>query len=62
MHMLAEDIKAGRGELKIRQSAQDAFEFGKNIATTPGKVIHQNDLCQLIQYRRRPRACSSGRS
>jgi len=51
MHMLAEDIEAGGGELKIRQTDTGDFQVGKNIATTPGKVIHQNDLCQLIQYR-----------
>jgi polyhydroxyalkanoate synthase len=50
MQMLAEDIRAGRGNLKIRQSDGSAFEVGKNLATTPGKVIFQNDLIQLIQY------------
>src|SRR3546814_13205491 len=28
----------------------DAFEIGVNIATTPGKVIHETDLYQLIHY------------
>ncbi|CAN5207864.1 class I poly(R)-hydroxyalkanoic acid synthase [soil metagenome] len=51
MQMLAEDIKAGGGDLKIRQSASHTFKLGENIATTPGKVIHQNGLCQLIQYK-----------
>jgi polyhydroxyalkanoate synthase len=51
MHMLAEDIKAGNGTLKIRQSDGSRFRLGENLATTPGKVIHQNDVCQLIQYR-----------
>ncbi|WP_310619601.1 PHA/PHB synthase family protein [Flexibacterium corallicola] len=47
---LAEDIEAGNGDLKIRQTDSAEFEVGKNLATTPGKVIMQNDLCQLIQY------------
>lgn len=50
MHMLAEDIEAGGGDLKIRQSDPDMFEVGRNLATTPGKVIYQNELMQLIQY------------
>jgi poly[(R)-3-hydroxyalkanoate] polymerase subunit PhaC len=50
MHMLAEDIEAGGGELKIRQSDASKFEIGRNLAVTPGKVILQNDLIQLIQY------------
>ena len=50
MHLLAEDIKAGRGELKISQSSGD-FELGDNLANTPGSVVYQNTLCQLIQYK-----------
>jgi len=50
MHMLAEDIQAGAGELRIRQSDPSAFELGRNLAMTPGKVIYQNELMQLIQY------------
>jgi len=49
MKMLAEDIEAGKGSLKIRQSAGN-LEIGRDIALTPGKVVFQNEIMQLIQY------------
>ncbi len=50
MRMLAEDIEAGGGDLKIRQSDASMFAVGRNLATTPGNVIFQNELMQLLQY------------
>ena len=47
---LAEDLERSGDLLKIRQTDLDAFEVGRNLAVTPGKVIFQNDLLQLIQY------------
>src|ERR1700676_2541934 len=50
MKMLAEDIEAGHGTLRIRQSDPANLVVGVNMATTQGKVIYQNELMQLIQY------------
>jgi len=50
LHMMAEDIAAGGGNLRIRQSDAKNFTLGVNLATTPGKVIYRNELIELIQY------------
>jgi polyhydroxyalkanoate synthase len=50
MQMLTEDITAGKGDLKIRQSDSGEFEVGRNLAASAGKVIFENELFQLIQY------------
>ncbi|PHQ24193.1 class I poly(R)-hydroxyalkanoic acid synthase [Marinobacter guineae] len=45
------DLDEADGQLSFRMTDPDAFEVGKNLADTPGDVIYQNDLMQLIQYR-----------
>ncbi len=47
---LLDDLERGRGRLKISMADEQAFEVGRNVATSPGKVIFQNELIQLLQY------------
>jgi polyhydroxyalkanoate synthase len=50
LNNLLDDIERGNGQLKISMTDSKAFELGVNIATTPGKIVYQNELMQLIQY------------
>lgn len=55
LEKLLEDLERGRGELSISMSRPDAFRVGRDLATTPGKVVCENELIQLIQYAPRTR-------
>ena len=46
MALYLEDLSKGR----VSMTNEKAFSVGKNLATTPGAVIYENELIQLIQY------------
>ncbi|MGH6886956.1 MAG: PHA/PHB synthase family protein, partial [Geminicoccales bacterium] len=48
-HLLG-DLERGKGRLQISMTDQEAFEVGRNVATSRGQVVYQTDLMQLIQY------------
>ncbi len=50
LNNLLGDLERGKGSLRISMTDMDAFKIGENVAVTPGKVVYQNDLMQLIQY------------
>jgi polyhydroxyalkanoate synthase len=47
---MLEDLERGNGKLKIKMTDLDAFELGRNVATSPGKVVFETPLMQLLQY------------
>ncbi|MFN0317433.1 MAG: PHA/PHB synthase family protein [Burkholderiales bacterium] len=50
LNHLLQDVERGGGQLAISMTDTKAFKMGENVATTPGKVVYQNDLIQLLQY------------
>ncbi|MGI4851172.1 MAG: PHA/PHB synthase family protein [Janthinobacterium lividum] len=50
MENFVQDLEEGDGNFSLKMVDTKAFELGKNLATTPGKIVFQNDLIQLIQY------------
>jgi polyhydroxyalkanoate synthase len=47
---LLADLDRGPCQLQIKMSDMDSMEVGRDFATTPGKVVFQNEMMQLIQY------------
>jgi polyhydroxyalkanoate synthase len=50
LNNLLADLERGKGKLHIKMTDTDAFRIGENIAVSPGKIVYQNELMQLIQY------------
>ena len=50
LNNLLTDLEQGKGKLHIKMTDMEAFTLGENIGVSPGKVVYQNDLMQLIQY------------
>ena len=51
LNNLIEDLESGDGkQVRVKMTDPAAFQVGGNLAVTPGKVVYQNDLMQLVQY------------
>ncbi len=47
---MLDDLERGKGQLRVKMTDLERFKLGENVAVTPGKVVYQNDLMQLLQY------------
>ena len=50
MQNFIDDFDTEAGRLRIKMTDDQAFELGRNVALTPGKVVFQNGLLQLLQF------------
>jgi polyhydroxyalkanoate synthase len=50
LHNMLDDLERGKGQLAVKMTDPKNFTLGETLAATPGKVVYQNDLMQLIQY------------
>ena len=47
---LIRDLEANDGDLVVTLADKEAFEVGRNLATSPGEVVYRNHLFELIRY------------
>jgi polyhydroxyalkanoate synthase len=47
---LMQDLDRNHGNFNVKMTNLEHFHIGENLATTPGKVIYQNEMMQLLQY------------
>jgi polyhydroxyalkanoate synthase len=50
LNNMLSDLERGHGKWSVKMTDMDAFQLGENIGVSPGRVVFQNALMQLIQY------------